>query len=73
MSPKVAFINQGALVMARKVIDVIKVEDVDNVVQFCSTDVIIWDTRIDWRMIGSCFAFWASSNSSQVLKRKHFV
>ena len=51
MGPKVAFIDQGALVMARKVINVIKVEDVDNVVQFCSTDIIVWDTWINWRMI----------------------
>merc|ERR1711962_1344159 len=59
MCPKVAFINQGTLMMAREVINVIKVENVNNVVQFSSTNVVIWDAGIDWWLIWACFALWA--------------
>ena len=49
--PKVAFINQGALMMTGEIVNVIKVENVNNIVQFCSTDVVVWDAGINWWMI----------------------
>merc|ERR1712180_376849 len=55
MSPKVAFIDQGTLMMAGEIVNVIKVENVNNVVQFSSTNVVIWDAGIDWWLIGACF------------------
>merc|ERR1719220_1987429 len=51
MSPKVAFVDQGALMMAGEIVNVIKVENVNNVVQFSSTNVVIWDARVDWWLI----------------------
>merc|ERR1712038_1593078 len=50
MGPKVAFIDQGALMMAGEIV---------NVVQFSSTNVVIWDAGVDWWLIWACFALWA--------------
>ena len=51
MGPKVAFIDQGALMMAGEIVNVIKIENINNVVQFSSTDVVIWDAGVDWWLI----------------------
>merc|ERR1719436_1611890 len=51
MGPKVAFVDQGTLMMAGEIINIIKVENVNNVVQFSSTNVVIWDTGIDGWLI----------------------
>merc|ERR1711962_1846305 len=59
MGPKVAFIDQGASMMAGEIVNVIKIENINNVVQFSSTDVVIWDAGVDWWLIWACFALWA--------------
>ena len=51
MGPKVAFIDESALMMTREVVDVIEVEDINNVVQFSSTDVVVWDAWVNWWVI----------------------
>ena len=51
MGPKVTFIDQSALMMTGEVVDVIKIEDINNVVQFGSTDVVVWDAWVNWWVI----------------------
>ena len=51
MGPKVAFIDQSALMMTREVVDVIEVENINDVVQFGSTDVVVWDAWVNWWVI----------------------
>ena len=51
MGPKIAFIDQSALMMTREVVDVIEVENINDVVQFGSTDVVVWDAWVNWWVI----------------------
>ena len=51
VGPKVAFIDQSALMMTGEVVDVIKVEDINNVVQFSSADVVVWDAWVNWWLV----------------------
>jgi hypothetical protein len=59
MGPEIALVNKGTLMMTREVINIIKVENVYNVIQFSSTDVIIRQAGINWWVVWTCLALFA--------------